>query len=115
VEHVKLAADESEPFVVGATFYGPTCGDAVDSLESKACTGVDSIHAGNSSATFYRASCGFLAIFFVFRPHEEWSVPKERLVACDDTPKVVSCRALLREAHEYRASGISRLGDVQHD
>jgi hypothetical protein len=36
VEHVKLAADESEPFVVGATFYGPTFGDAVDSLENTA-------------------------------------------------------------------------------
>ncbi len=34
IRHVKLSTDEGEPFIVGTTFYGPTIGGAVDSLES---------------------------------------------------------------------------------
>jgi hypothetical protein len=35
IRHAKLPPDESTPFVMGKTFYGPTFGDAVDSLETK--------------------------------------------------------------------------------
>jgi hypothetical protein len=33
IRHVELPESESDPFFTGMTFYGPTFGDAVDTLE----------------------------------------------------------------------------------
>jgi hypothetical protein len=33
IRHVALSTEDSEPFVMGATFYGPTFEQALDTLE----------------------------------------------------------------------------------
>jgi hypothetical protein len=35
IRHVELPSDESTPFMMGNAFYGPTFGDAVDTLETE--------------------------------------------------------------------------------
>lgn len=33
IRHLALSTEDSEPFVIGATFYGPTFEQAVDTLQ----------------------------------------------------------------------------------